>query len=1134
MGEHWVADRKREKAFESTPIPASSTLGDNKTNLLDRSSKRLTAFPPKRRRRGPRRVLSSSPSRNSTSAEREEDYHERRSHDIEIQETQEQHPVHPEVHPETHPPPLTTLSQRDEHIYIPSNACLSQTTLNSSYYIASSKEADNDSAIDLGSPIRKTSPDINTNHTQNPSINSVQVPHSDFAEGITDQINLRSSPSAEHHSTRVHTPESALFYPDFQSRAQSPDLASDTDHHFEQLLSSQDLPSRLASNLPTGKSHRPSTSANSFESFQTQVPVVSQSQPRSRLYQVEPSFTQTSSGQHLVRNSSPVKDVSLPSVSNSPAWRMAETSGQPAEEPSHSTSSTRAVPMSLREKIALARAGSKALVGQNIIKNSGPMSSSPFVRTPESPLAPQPIVIASSDTAQSSDCSSAQSDDVLPTTELPLSLPVETVVPSTDRTGQNIQADTPSSTSTLPKVQRSLFRIPVSERLTYALILPAVGHMRHRYSEWFREKDLRLLGKFLRKVDFDSSDVNDQSSLTEKVIHFVDQLKMATVHPDFNIDPRVYESMTQTVPEPSQEVQWADMSSTKFSFIGKLIEEIRMESRQIAIVAKTGQSIDTLETYMKGKRARSFRIQDLEVTQQYDSDDACQFILIGSDVRPYQTPKMAKFEPELVIDLDDSTRSNNAFVKTLTPSTPIIHLIVANSPEHIEKSVSQELSPHEQLRFLVVAATHLRKQMGIVPKKDARLIEEHTQSTFQSIADMPEGKECESHIAATVRIVAQALRTNNLFQSSMSLPQPILVGLKNTRALLERSEEPRLNSVSRSRTGAPSGLKRVRDQPSIPSTSKRLRTTPLQDVTHIGGSSQEPLSHIEDLRSTLKTYKKALDLERNEKAKFQKALHAEGIYREELAASLSSLQHRYETRTKDFHRLRHENTLLENSKITSDNKRDRILAENASLREEHRQLRESLAEARLARKEGGGPLADLERLREANEKLQKERDSLLKSNDNTKKDFEFTRQQYQLASGTAADLASQLLEKEALIAKLTTQASDERRRLRELNMNEHEKQHQLAVVKLEDELAGLTKLLVRKEDELDRARRGRGVQTRAGSAQPQPSSPRLVSRSGDSRGTSPIPGSIGEARIGHVHGTVGVSGGRTSALRREG
>ena len=129
-------------------------------------------------------------------------------------------------------------------------------------------------------------------------------------------------------------------------------------------------------------------------------------------------------------------------------------------------------------------------------------------------------------------------------------------------------------------------------------------------------------------------------------------------------------------------------------------------------------------------------------------------------------------------------------------------------------------------------------------------------------------------------------------------------------------------------------------------------------------------------------------------------------------------------------------------------------------------------------------IAQLESLRQTNRDLVKENQSYASKLTSLTTDFEFTRQQYQLASTSAADLASQIAAVTATNKDLEQKASSEAAKLAAINAERESEIWIRRVEFLEAVVKDREELLRRKEEEI-KERRGRGMQTRGGSLAPK-------------------------------------------------
>lgn len=217
--------------------------------------------------------------------------------------------------------------------------------------------------------------------------------------------------------------------------------------------------------------------------------------------------------------------------------------------------------------------------------------------------------------------------------------------------------------------------------------------------------------------------------------------------------------------------------------------------------------------------------------------------------------------------------------------------------------------------------------------------------------------------------------------------------------------------------------------------------------------------------------------------------------------ALSDLQYRYEERNTEYHILRHENAELITAAALADRKRENQASEIAKLREERTQLENELRGAREALVVCVNPdLAALEKAKEEGRAAVQQNDLLQKKVASLEANFEFTRHEYQLASGAAAESATRIVELEGEIQTLRQKASGEAVRLKGVTNKNEDEAHVKRIAELEA-------LLEEREDLLKKKDRGRGVQTRSGSVQPR--SPRPGNSRAGSRAGSPMGGYLG-------------------------
>lgn len=210
------------------------------------------------------------------------------------------------------------------------------------------------------------------------------------------------------------------------------------------------------------------------------------------------------------------------------------------------------------------------------------------------------------------------------------------------------------------------------------------------------------------------------------------------------------------------------------------------------------------------------------------------------------------------------------------------------------------------------------------------------------------------------------------------------------------------------------------------------------------------------------------------------------------------LQHRYESRSKDLHKIRRERDSFGAAKLALEERVGRQRDEMTKLKDERTELKRDLQQAREAIRNGGGSAAELEAANEEIRRLKADNAGLERKADYEKNQAEYTREQYQTASTVAAQSGNEIRQLKAENEMLKRKVAGEASRLREVNLNSDQTTHLSRVTELELTLANRDDLLRRKEEELREIRKNR-PSTRSTSTQPR--SPKISSA--NSRPSSP-------------------------------
>lgn len=266
---------------------------------------------------------------------------------------------------------------------------------------------------------------------------------------------------------------------------------------------------------------------------------------------------------------------------------------------------------------------------------------------------------------------------------------------------------------------------------------------------------------------------------------------------------------------------------------------------------------------------------------------------------------------------------------------------------------------------------------------------------------------------------------------------------------------------------------------------KRQRREVIQAVAQLNESPDLPSQTLDtDLKSSETKLNQMKTSQANELDQVKQALSDTESRLQEGGKILGELQHRYESRTQEMHKIREERDSLSATKLTLEQRVERQKDEITKLKDERTELKRDLAQARETIKNGGGSAAELEAANEEIRRLTRENAGLERKADYEKNQSEYTREQYQNASTAAAQSATEILELKSENETLKRKVEGEASRLRELNMTNDQERHLSRVKELELTLASRDDLLQKKEDELRELRKNR-PSTRSTSVQPR-------------------------------------------------
>jgi hypothetical protein len=614
----------------------------------------------------------------------------------------------------------------------------------------------------------------------------------------------------------------------------------------------------------------------------------------------------------------------------------------------------------------------------------------------------------------------------------------------------------------------------------FAVPLPMDSRVKDDYERILKD-EAQSINEFLKTFALQAEMSRiEQERLIPRMNSLLERLSNASTHPDLNITEHIKDSD----PDLAKEAAWAEYSSAKFLLLGYLINNASSRDLHLVIMVHGAKTLKILERFLMGKGLSYTRPRhemgigtNLEVSMVKESLSFGIQSTIDDGIMETYKP------PAAIIALDSSFNAKSPSVEHMRTTyarngnlLPVIRLLVSNSSEHVQLCFANYPEP-QRLRVVVEYTSRLRDVIGDL-QDDALGVYEDSEE-----------------------IISSLLSDN--FNAHWSLPsiEPLHIvssdELNSTLSPYQDQPETALLPTPQ----IPKRLFQVED--TNEQTPKRPRMEESQEASQFTEASKEsvkfPSQTLDNDLRALEAH--LLQLKTSHAAeldKLQKALADAQSRLQEREGILSLLQHRYESRTKELHKVRQERDRLAETKVLSEQRLEKQKEDIIKLKDERTQLRHELEKAREALKAGGGSMAELERAQEEIRRLTKDNASLERKAEYEAKQAEYTREQYQTASNVAAQSGNEILqlkeENESLKRKVAGDAS----RLRELNLQSDEQRHLARVKELEAMLASREDLLRRKEDELREFRKNR-PSTRSTSTQPR--SPKWTAA--NSRPTSP-------------------------------
>ncbi len=226
-----------------------------------------------------------------------------------------------------------------------------------------------------------------------------------------------------------------------------------------------------------------------------------------------------------------------------------------------------------------------------------------------------------------------------------------------------------------------------------------------------RDQYISIMKYYHRSIE-DSQKERISDDVLDRIRLMLDRLNRVTTHMDLDNGD---DTSQEDVPVENL-AMWAMNCSEKFRFLHYLFDALRNKNLHLAIVAKAGQLLDIVETFLKGNHVAYKRPDMLSKSNPKHVKSRLEVTLLPSGTEGSTSlPGGAN----LVIALDGSFSAHDAQVMKLRTHVtnvgqlaPVIHLLVYNSAEHIDRCISTTLDAVDRMRRIVSCLTQAGDEVG--------------------------------------------------------------------------------------------------------------------------------------------------------------------------------------------------------------------------------------------------------------------------------------------------------------------------------------------------------------------------------------------------------------------------------------
>lgn len=252
----------------------------------------------------------------------------------------------------------------------------------------------------------------------------------------------------------------------------------------------------------------------------------------------------------------------------------------------------------------------------------------------------------------------------------------------------------------------------------YAITLPMAEAIIDQYLEHIRRNAAFL-------DDFCSNRWDGDLLAKDKAASIVRYLTDVCAHVDLVTGVSMTQEMNQQEIPYERLVDW-DIRNSKFAFLGRLVDLMRTEPYHLVIVCRPGPLVHLLERFLTNKKVEWRHVDASSELSERPESFLVSIVHHGtSDNASARLPKS-----DLIIDFDnclypqepyppvERPKSNSSVAQTIgqehlpRKQTPVIHLLIQHSVEHVDRCLPRSFSGAERTQYLLTRTLNLRRTLG--------------------------------------------------------------------------------------------------------------------------------------------------------------------------------------------------------------------------------------------------------------------------------------------------------------------------------------------------------------------------------------------------------------------------------------